>query len=55
VVLIAGKGHEATQDVAGVKTPFSDVDEALAALLRRAGAMTDASTDTSLPLKGGRA
>ncbi len=32
VVLIAGKGHEATQDVAGVKTVFSDVDEAAAAL-----------------------
>jgi UDP-N-acetylmuramyl-tripeptide synthetase len=51
VVLIAGKGHEATQDVAGVKTPFSDVDEALAALLRRAGA----TTDDSPPVKGGRA
>ncbi len=36
IVLIAGKGHEATQDVAGVKTPFSDVDEAAAALVRRA-------------------
>ncbi|MBI5924262.1 MAG: bifunctional UDP-N-acetylmuramoyl-L-alanyl-D-glutamate--2,6-diaminopimelate ligase MurE/UDP-N-acetylmuramoyl-tripeptide--D-alanyl-D-alanine ligase MurF [Aquabacterium sp.] len=39
VVLIAGKGHEATQDVAGVKTPFSDVDEAAAALKRRAPAV----------------
>jgi murE/murF fusion protein len=38
VVLIAGKGHEATQEVAGVKTPFSDVDEARAALLRRSPA-----------------
>ena len=35
LVLIAGKGHEATQDVAGIKTPFSDVQEALAALKRR--------------------
>lgn len=35
VVLIAGKGHETTQEVAGVKHPFSDVDEALAALRRR--------------------
>jgi UDP-N-acetylmuramyl-tripeptide synthetase len=35
VVLLAGKGHEATQDVAGVKTPFSDLDEARAALRAR--------------------
>ncbi len=35
VVLIAGKGHEATQDVAGVKTPFSDIREATAALQSR--------------------
>jgi UDP-N-acetylmuramyl-tripeptide synthetase len=39
VVLIAGKGHEATQEVAGVKTPFSDVDEARAALLARLAAI----------------
>ena len=32
VVLVAGKGHEPYQDVAGVQTPFSDVDEAVAAL-----------------------
>jgi UDP-N-acetylmuramyl tripeptide synthase len=38
VVLIAGKGHEATQEVAGVKTPFSDVAEALAALRERSAA-----------------
>jgi UDP-N-acetylmuramoyl-L-alanyl-D-glutamate--2,6-diaminopimelate ligase len=36
VVLVAGKGHEAEQEVAGVKHPFSDVAEALAALARRA-------------------
>lgn len=36
IVLIAGKGHEDYQDVAGVKHPFSDVDEALAAM-REAG------------------
>ncbi|RZI86438.1 MAG: bifunctional UDP-N-acetylmuramoyl-L-alanyl-D-glutamate--2,6-diaminopimelate ligase MurE/UDP-N-acetylmuramoyl-tripeptide--D-alanyl-D-alanine ligase MurF [Rubrivivax sp.] len=40
VVLIAGKGHETTQEVAGVKTPFSDVDEALRALGRRLAATT---------------
>jgi len=38
VVLLAGKGHEATQEVAGVKTPFSDVDEAVAALMQRGAA-----------------
>jgi UDP-N-acetylmuramoyl-L-alanyl-D-glutamate--2,6-diaminopimelate ligase len=35
VILIAGKGHEDYQDVAGVKHPFSDVAEAQAALRRR--------------------
>ena len=35
VVLIAGKGHETTQDVRGVKHPFSDHDHALAALRAR--------------------
>jgi UDP-N-acetylmuramoyl-L-alanyl-D-glutamate--2,6-diaminopimelate ligase len=34
VVLIAGKGHESTQEIAGVKTPFSDVAHAAAALQR---------------------
>ncbi|PHV12769.1 UDP-N-acetylmuramoyl-L-alanyl-D-glutamate--2,6-diaminopimelate ligase [Chitinimonas sp. BJB300] len=32
IVLIAGKGHEEYQDANGVKTPFSDVNEAEAAL-----------------------
>jgi UDP-N-acetylmuramoyl-L-alanyl-D-glutamate--2,6-diaminopimelate ligase len=32
VVLLAGKGHEDYQDVAGVKRPFSDAEEALRAL-----------------------
>ncbi|MDB5816515.1 MAG: UDP-N-acetylmuramoyl-L-alanyl-D-glutamate--2,6-diaminopimelate ligase [Rhizobacter sp.] len=36
VVLIAGKGHELEQEIAGVKHPFSDVSEAQAALARRA-------------------
>ena len=36
VVLIAGKGHESYQDVAGVKRPFSDKAQAEAALLARA-------------------
>ena len=38
VVLIAGKGHEDYQDVAGVKHPFSDVAEAQAALRQRGAA-----------------
>jgi UDP-N-acetylmuramoyl-L-alanyl-D-glutamate--2,6-diaminopimelate ligase len=36
VVLLAGKGHETTQETAGVKRPFSDAQEARAALQRRA-------------------
>ena len=38
VVLIAGKGHEAYQDASGVKTPFSDIDEAMNALRARRAA-----------------
>ena len=37
VVLLAGKGHEDTQEVAGVKRELSDLREARAALQRRAG------------------
>ncbi len=36
VVLIAGKGHEDYQEIAGVKHPFSDVQHAEHALARRA-------------------
>ena len=35
VVLIAGKGHEDYQDIMGVKKPFSDVEQARAALQAR--------------------
>jgi UDP-N-acetylmuramoyl-L-alanyl-D-glutamate--2,6-diaminopimelate ligase len=38
VVLIAGKGHEDYQEIAGRKWPFSDIDEAARALAARAGA-----------------
>jgi UDP-N-acetylmuramyl-tripeptide synthetase len=38
VVLIAGKGHEAYQEVAGLRTHFSDVEEAAAALAQRVAA-----------------
>ena len=37
VVLLAGKGHEETQEIAGVKREFSDLREARDALCRRAG------------------
>lgn len=36
VVLLAGKGHEATQDIMGKKRPFSDQDHAQLALAARA-------------------
>jgi UDP-N-acetylmuramoyl-L-alanyl-D-glutamate--2,6-diaminopimelate ligase len=36
LVLIAGKGHEAYQEVRAVKLPYSDAEQALAALARRA-------------------
>ena len=35
VVLLAGKGHEPYQEIAGVRHPFSDVDQAQAALAAR--------------------
>jgi UDP-N-acetylmuramoyl-L-alanyl-D-glutamate--2,6-diaminopimelate ligase len=38
VILVAGKGHEDYQEIAGVKHPFSDVEEAAKALnLRKSG------------------
>ncbi|MDT9000265.1 UDP-N-acetylmuramoyl-L-alanyl-D-glutamate--2,6-diaminopimelate ligase [Paucibacter sp. APW11] len=37
VVLVAGKGHEDYQEIAGERLPFSDVDEARLALIARAG------------------
>jgi UDP-N-acetylmuramyl-tripeptide synthetase len=38
VILLAGKGHEDYQEIAGVKRPFSDLAEAEAALAAREGA-----------------
>jgi UDP-N-acetylmuramoyl-L-alanyl-D-glutamate--2,6-diaminopimelate ligase len=37
IVVIAGKGHEATQEVAGVHYPFNDVDVAKSALSHKKG------------------
>lgn len=35
VVLLAGKGHESYQEIDGVRTPFSDLEQARAALFAR--------------------
>lgn len=35
VILLAGKGHETYQEIAGVRSPFSDVEQAQRALLAR--------------------
>ena len=51
VVLVAGKGHEAWQEIAGVKRPFSDLDEAQRALEERAGLR--AASSQSVALSGG--
>lgn len=39
VVLIAGKGHEDYQEIRGVKSPFSDIEQARHALAARPGAL----------------
>ncbi len=39
VILIAGKGHEDSQEIAGVKYPFDDRVHAQEALVKRAGVM----------------
>jgi UDP-N-acetylmuramoyl-L-alanyl-D-glutamate--2,6-diaminopimelate ligase len=38
VVLVAGKGHEAYQEIAGRRLPFSDLAEVHKALAARQGA-----------------
>jgi UDP-N-acetylmuramoyl-L-alanyl-D-glutamate--2,6-diaminopimelate ligase len=44
VVLLAGKGHEETQEIAGVKHLFSDRAHAQRALQNRKAAMAEART-----------
>jgi UDP-N-acetylmuramyl tripeptide synthase len=39
VVLLAGKGHETYQEIAGRRLPFDDVEQARVALARRAEAV----------------
>jgi UDP-N-acetylmuramyl-tripeptide synthetase len=41
VVLLAGKGHEAFQEIDGAKLPFSDLAQAQAALTARAAAVRE--------------
>ena len=41
VILLAGKGHETYQEIAGVRTHFSDVEQAAAALAVRQAASTE--------------
>ena len=43
VVLLAGKGHEPYQDMGGVRLPFSDVEQAKAALAQWRSKMEDAA------------
>lgn len=43
VVLLAGKGHEDYQEIAGVKRPFSDLTEARAALAQRSAREAEAA------------
>ena len=40
IVVIAGKGHESTQDIGGVLTPFSDVEVAKSVVSSRKGSAT---------------
>ena len=44
VVLVAGKGHETGQYVAGTVLPFDDIEVTAAALARHAGLATDGTT-----------
>jgi UDP-N-acetylmuramoyl-L-alanyl-D-glutamate--2,6-diaminopimelate ligase len=41
IVLIAGKGHEKSQDFEGVKIPFDDVDAAQRAIIDKKGSLID--------------
>lgn len=43
VVLLAGKGHEDYQEINGARRPFSDRREALGALQRRCGALSQSA------------
>lgn len=49
VVVLAGKGHESTQEQMGVKTPFSDMAHATRALAVRAAVFTAVEVASMLP------
>ena len=49
VVVLAGKGHESTQEQMGVKTPFSDMAHATRALAARAAVFTAVEVASMLP------
>ena len=49
VVVIAGKGHESTQEQGGVKTPFSDMSHAAQALAQRAAIFRAREVAAMLP------
>ncbi|TXH89895.1 MAG: bifunctional UDP-N-acetylmuramoyl-L-alanyl-D-glutamate--2,6-diaminopimelate ligase MurE/UDP-N-acetylmuramoyl-tripeptide--D-alanyl-D-alanine ligase MurF [Rhodoferax sp.] len=49
VVVLAGKGHESTQEQLGVKTPFSDMAHARLALAARASVFSAAEVVAMLP------
>ena len=42
--MLAGKGHETYQEIAGEKRPFSDAAEATAALAQWSASMMDLAT-----------
>jgi murE/murF fusion protein len=48
VVLLAGKGHEDYQEIAGARFPFSDARQAAAALVARAATSATRATMTTL-------
>jgi UDP-N-acetylmuramoyl-L-alanyl-D-glutamate--2,6-diaminopimelate ligase len=50
VVLVAGKGHETTQEIAGEKRPFSDAEEAMGALRLRAAAQDGSPASSARPV-----
>ncbi len=50
VVLLAGKGHEDYQDIAGAKFPFSDARQAAKALAERASRGAEASPRPAAPM-----
>jgi UDP-N-acetylmuramoyl-L-alanyl-D-glutamate--2,6-diaminopimelate ligase len=49
VVVIAGKGHETYQEIAGKRVPFDDAEEARAALVTRYGSDPSAWVPRALP------